>query len=202
MAQNFLSSVGNLVLDIFESLIIALAFFVITYLFAFQPHEVVGSSMNGLANFHDGQYILTDKLTYRFREPHRGEVVVFKYPLKKNTDYIKRIIALPGEEIMLKNNRIYIYNEEHPEGFALDETPYIGSDVQTEPRAFLKEGEKVKIPSESFVAMGDNRPDSSDSRTWGFVPKSDIIGRSYFRYWPTNEVGLLKTPTYNENSED
>ncbi len=197
MARTFFSYAGSILLDFLESLIIGLAFFVITYLFAFQPHEVVGSSMDGVANFHQGQYILTDKLTYKFREPHRGEIIVFKYPLKKNSDYIKRIIALPGEEIMLKDNKIYIYNSENPAGFILDEGEYLSSKVITESKAFLKEGEKITIPDNSYIVMGDNRPDSSDSRTWGFVPKTDIVGRSYFRYWPTNEIGLIKLPKYN-----
>ncbi len=195
--STILKQLESFIIDVLETVIIALSIFAVIYLFAFQPHEVVGSSMDGIANFHQGQYILTDKLTYKFREPHRGEIIVFKYPLKKNSDYIKRIIALPNEDIMLKNNKIYIFNEENPEGMVLDEGEYLSSKVITESKAFLKEGEKITIPENSYIVMGDNRPDSSDSRTWGFVPKNDIVGRSYFRYWPTNEIGIIKLPTYN-----
>jgi len=150
--------------------------------------------MDGLDNFHDGQYILTDKLTYRFRNPERGDVVVFKYPLNPAYDYIKRIIGLPGESIELKNNTIYIYNNENPDGYIIDQSAFIDSDVLTEGRNFLQGGEKVDIPEDMYFVMGDNRSQSSDSRTWGFVPKEDLIGRSLFRYWPPNEMGIIKHP--------
>ncbi len=186
----------NAMIDIMETIIIALALFVITYLFAFQPHEVIGQSMDGIDNFHEGQYILTDKVTYRFREPARGEVIVFKFPLNKSYDYIKRIIGLPGEEIMIKDGKVTIYNQEHPDGIILDESQYLAASVITDGKNFLKEGEKKKIPENQYVVFGDNRPESSDSRSWGFLPKEDIIGRSYFRYWPSNEIGLIRHPEY------
>lgn len=189
-----LKQLENFVIDVLETVIIALTIFAVIYLFAFQPHEVNGESMDGVGKFHNGQYILTDKVTYKLREPVRGEVIVFKYPLDETYDYIKRIIGLPGEEIMLKENKIYIFNKEHPEGFIVNEEEYLGNTVVTSGRAFLEEGERIKIPEGSYFVMGDNRPQSADSRTWGFVPKNEIIGRSLFRYWPPSEMGLIHNP--------
>ena len=100
--------IENFVIDLIETIAISASIFVIVYFFAFQPHEVSGVSMNGNDGFHSGQYILTDKFTYRLREPKRGEVIVFKYPLNTSYDYIKRIIALPGERIQLKNNQVIL----------------------------------------------------------------------------------------------
>lgn len=177
-----------------ETVIIALSIFAVIYLFAFQPHEVNGQSMDGIGKFHTGQYILTDKLTYKFREPHRGEVIVFKYPLDERYDYIKRIIGLPGEQIMLKDSKIYIFNSEHPNGFPLTEDEYIADTIITSGRTFLEENSKITIPKDNYFVMGDNRPQSADSRTWGFVPKNEIIGRSFFRYWPPHEMGLIRNP--------
>lgn len=192
MLKRLFRSISEFLIDVLETVVIALSIFIIIYLLAFQPHEVNGQSMDGIDNFNNGQLILTDKLTYRFRDPERGEVIVFKYPLNKSYDYIKRIIGLPGESIMLLDNRIYIYNDEFPEGIILDESSFIGKNIITHGRAFLEEGQKIKIPEDSYFVMGDNRPESSDSRTWGFVPKKNIIGRSYFRYWPPNQIGIIK----------
>lgn len=184
-------------MDILETVVIALAFGMITYLFIFQPHEVIGSSMDGNAKIHEGQFILTDKLTYRFFKPERGTVIVFKYPLDTKYDYIKRIIGLPGEAIMIKDSKVHIYDDQNPNGYVLDESKYLAKTVNTEGRTFLKEGEIVQIPANNYVVLGDNREDSSDSRTWGFVPKEDIIGRSLLRYWPPEEIGVLQTPKYD-----
>lgn len=184
------------IMDLLETVVIALAFGVITYLFIFQPHEVIGSSMDGNAKIHEGQFILTDKISYRFINPERGTVVVFRYPLDNKYDYIKRIIALPNERIMLKDNKITIYNQGYPNGFELDESSYLASSVKTEARTFLKEGQVVQVPADKYIVLGDNREDSSDSRMWGFVSKEDIIGRSLFRYWPPEEIGFLNTPKY------
>ncbi|PIR42324.1 signal peptidase I [candidate division WWE3 bacterium CG_4_9_14_0_2_um_filter_35_11] len=196
MSNSSIKSVSEFVVDVLETAVIALSIFIIIYLLAFQPHEVNGQSMDGIDNFHNGQLILTDKLSYRFKEPQRGEVIVFKYPLNKSYDYIKRIIGLPGESIMLVDNQIYIYNSEFPEGKIIDESLYIGENVLTQGRAFLEEAQKITISDDSYFVMGDNRPESSDSRTWGFVPRKNIIGRSYFRYWPPNQIGLIKHQSF------
>lgn len=191
-----LGFIGYFLLDLLETVVIAGAVFVVVYFFAFQPHEVSGESMNGKAGFHTGQYILTDKVTFRLREPERGEVIVFRYPLNPSFDYIKRIIGLPGEKIKVEKNQITIYNQENPNGYILDESIYLSDEVITEANSFALEGKLIDIPQDHYFVMGDNRPHSADSRTWGLVPKDNIIGRSFFRYIPVNEMGLIKNPKY------
>ncbi len=186
--------IENFVIDLIETIAISASIFVIVYFFAFQPHEVSGVSMNGNDGFHSGQYILTDKFTYRLREPKRGEVIVFKYPLNTSYDYIKRIIALPGERIQLKNNQVILYNAQNANGLVLDESKYLAPNTPTAGRDFINEGDIVTVPKDNYFVMGDNRKESSDSRVWGFVPKEDIIGKSFFRYWPFTEIGLIKNP--------
>ena len=173
--------------DILESIVVALAIFVVVYLFLYQPHQVKGRSM--FPNFEDGEYILTNKYEYRFSDPHRGDVIVFKSPQNPDIDYIKRIIGMPGEHIKLVNNRYFINSNEVLE-------PYIKSQVYTYNGSFLKEGVEIIIPANHYFVSGDNRPQSSDSREWGTIDRSSIIGRSQLRYWPINRFELIPRVTY------
>ncbi|MBU2051746.1 MAG: signal peptidase I [Patescibacteria group bacterium] len=170
-------------LDFVETIVIALAIFVVVYRFLFQPHQVKGSSMYD--NFHDGEYLLTDKVDYRFHSPERGDVVVFKAPQNEDYDYIKRIIALPGEQIKVESGRVFINNQ------TLDESGYLDPNITTHPGAYAKEGQNLTIPSDQYFVMGDNRSNSSDSREWGPVPTFNIVGRAWVRYWPINELGVV-----------
>src|SRR3989337_2111652 len=104
------SSLWEYIVDIIETVVIAAAIFVVVYLFLLQPHQVKGASME--PNFHDGEYILTDKISYRFGDPKRGDIVIFKAPTNPNVDFIKRIVALPGEKLEIKNNKIIIFNDQ------------------------------------------------------------------------------------------
>src|SRR3989344_3005136 len=108
------SSIWSMVVDIIETVVVAAAIFVVVYLFLLQPHQVKGASME--PNFQENEYILTDKITYRFSEPKRGDVVVFKAPTNPDVEFIKRIVALPGEKIEIIQNNIKIYNTEYPQG--------------------------------------------------------------------------------------
>lgn len=140
-------------------------------------------------NFPDGEYLLTDKVSYRFKEPQRGDVVVFEAPVANGEEYIKRIIGLPGERVSIKDNQIYINNE------ALVEN-YLPSQLLTRPGAFLEEGKEVIVPANHFLVLGDNRIASSDSRSWGFITKESISGRAWIIYWPPPEVGIVAKTSY------
>ena len=105
--KDFLRSIGTFLLDTLEIITTAFAIFVVLFLFVVQIHEVNGNSM--LPNFHDKEYVLTDKLTYKFREPQRGEIVIFKAPPRPRDEYIKRLIGLPGEKIKIQNNEAVSY---------------------------------------------------------------------------------------------
>ncbi len=174
--------------DILESIVVALAIFVVIYLFAYQPHQVKGASME--PNFHDGEYILTNKFEYRFELPKRGDVVVFKSPQNPDIDFIKRIIGLPGDRVKLADNHFYI------NGQRLDES-YISPTLYTYNGSYLREGQEIVVPEDNYFVSGDNRPRSSDSREWGPINKTSIIGKSQLRYWPLNRFGVIEGITYN-----
>src|SRR3990167_1686649 len=128
---------SSFLLDILQTIVLALAIFMIAYLFLFQPHQVKGRSMD--PNFSDGEYLLTDKLSYRFGEPKRGDVIVFEAPGSGGEEFIKRIIALPGESISLKEGKVFV------NGRLLQET-YLSDSVRTLSGSFLKEGHELLVP--------------------------------------------------------
>jgi len=175
-----------------ETLVIALSIFLVVYLFFMQPHQVNGQSM--VPNFQSGDYVLTDKVSYKTRNPLRGEVVVIHAPEAAHCpqgtgcDFIKRVIGLPGETISITDNSIKI------NGVVLKE-PYIPTDFEILPGKFMLSGAVALGPDEYFVS-GDNRPYSADSRTWGPVQKSDIVGRAFFRYWPPQTIGVIPEVNY------
>lgn len=185
--MGILKGMAAFLFDIIEVVVVALAIFVVVYLFFFQPHQVNGASMD--PNFHDKEYILTDKISYRFRLPERGDVVIFRAPKNRELDYIKRVIGLPGERIKIVDGQVFINGQQLPEAYLEKNTnSYSGS--------FLKIGEEFLVPQDEYFVMGDNRPHSSDSREWGTVNKEDIIGKTWLRYWPPQKFGLLVRPNY------
>jgi signal peptidase I len=171
-------------LDFLETIAVSLAIFAIVYLFLFQPHQVDGASM--LPNFHDKEYILTDKVSYRLGSPKRGDVVVFHSPQDERVDYIKRVIALPGDMVMVKGGHMYLNDQKLEEA-------YINNPGQVVAGRFLRESAPVEVPPDQYLVLGDNRLHSSDSREWGFVTKGAIVGRAFFRYWPIPSFGVIKT---------
>ncbi len=171
-------------LDFLETIVVSLAIFAVVYIFLFQPHQVDGQSME--PNFHNGEYILTDKISYRIHEPKRGDVIVFHSPQDENVDFIKRIIGIPGDQIRLAGGYIYL------NGVKLAEE-YINEPGNVLPGRFLRDGAEVEIPSGQYFVMGDNRNHSSDSRDWGLLSLNGIVGRAFFRYWPLSQFGVVPT---------
>jgi signal peptidase I len=190
--SNVTKKIGSFFTDLMETLVISASIFLIVYLFFVQPHQVNGQSM--VPNFQSGEYVLTDKVTFRMRDPQRGEVIVFHAPKAAHCaegtgcDFIKRILAVPGDTLEVKNNAIYINGQLLPE-------PYIPADFKILPGTYTKGGPVVMGPDE-YMAVGDNRPYSSDSRTWGPISKRDIVGRAFFRYWPPAAVGVIYKANY------
>src|SRR3989344_539573 len=144
--------------DFLKVFVMAVAIIIPVRWFLFQPFVVTGDSMR--PTFHDGNYLIIDELTYRFREPARGEVVVMRFPRDPSQYFIKRIVGLPGEHIVIKEGRVTIHNGEHPEGLTLEE-PYLASQSITHGNI------ERKLASDEFFVLGDNRLSSSDSRVWG-----------------------------------
>jgi len=168
---------------------ITLAIIVPVRYFLIQPFFVKGASME--PNFEDGQYLVIDEISYRFRNPERGEVIIFRYPPEPSQFYIKRIIGLPGETIEISDNRVKIYNSEHSLGFVLDETDYLS------PAIAISGDLKQKLGPDEFFVMGDNRQASFDSRRWGPLPRKNIIGRAWLRAWPFQSARFFEAPTYS-----
>lgn len=139
-------------------------------------------------NFHDKEYVLTNLITLRLGPLVRGDVIVFKAPPDPEKDFIKRIIGLPGDTVMIKDGNVYVNGELY------DESGYLRPDVRTYGGTFLKENDTITVPADEYFTMGDNRPYSSDSREWGFLPKANIIGKSFFVYWPLNEMRGVTNP--------
>lgn len=174
--------------EIIEITLVAVVAVLIIRYFLVQPFLVNGASME--PNFSNGDYLLIDEIAYRFREPRRGEAIVFHYPRDKKFYYIKRIIGLPGEELEIKNGKVFIFNKEHPEGFVLDEN-YLPLGLET----VGKEG-RVVLAENEYFAFGDNRDFSFDSRNWGAVKYDNIVGLVRLRLWPFNKVMAFG---FNEN---
>jgi signal peptidase I len=179
--------IGEFFLDILEVVVFSVAIFLFVYLLVMQPHKIKGASME--PNFPDGEYLLTDKFTYRFGEPKRGDVVVFIAPGQNVEEYIKRIIGLPGDKVSIKENKVYV------NGVQLEEN-YLSNSLKTGGGSFLKEGQEVAIPQDNYFVLGDNRPFSSDSRSWGTITKQEITGKAWIIYWPVQKIGVVNAVTY------
>jgi signal peptidase I len=166
------------------AIIILIAFFV--RFFLFQPFVVEGSSME--PNFHNGEYLLVNKLSYRLTQPHRGDVIVFHPPTAPSVNYIKRIIALPGETVEIRGGEIFVNQAK------VDE-PYIPTG-QTLVRNSQAANLKATLNENEYFVLGDNRDHSSDSREWGNVPRENIVGKAWVVIFPIKNFGLVFHPSY------
>lgn len=171
-------------------IIVFIIAFLIRY-FLIQPFIVEGSSM--LPNYVDQEYLLAEKLSFSLSAPKRGDVVIFKYPNNPSVNYIKRVIGLPGETVQISDNKVTIINKDHPEGVILDES-YLPSNTQT----LTSDGKKlsVSVSDNSYFVMGDNREHSSDSREWGLLPRTNILGRAWLTVKPLDRFGVQHRVDY------
>lgn len=174
MRQSLLD-LRDFILDLLRAFLIAVVIIVPIRYFLVQPFYVKGASME--PTFLDREYLLIDEISYRFRIPSRGDVIVFRYPLDPSQFYIKRVIGLPGETVRISGGRVTIVNAEYPNGYKLTE-PYLASSVITAGDLTVP-----VLPGQYFV-MGDNRTSSRDSRAFGTVPAFDVTGRVWVRVLP------------------
>lgn len=158
-------------------IVVSLLIIIPIRLYIAQPFIVRGSSMD--TTFENGDYLIIDEVSYQFEKPHRGEVIVFRYPHDPSKYFIKRVIGLPGETIEIKDGVVTVKNDAYPEGFKLEENYIQG---ETLPGSYKQLGDK------EYFVMGDNRPFSSDSRYWGSLDENYIIGRALVRLWPIEEL--------------
>ncbi len=184
--QTFFAKALEFLGELVHVVIISLAIIVPIRYFLIQPFYVKGASME--PNFYDHEYLIIDEISYRFHEPARGDIVVFRYPNDPRQFFIKRIIAMPGERIKVSGGKVTIYNASHPEGEILNETWYLGT--------IYTAGEKdVTLGAGDYFLMGDNRAASLDSRIFGPVPRDFIVGRVWFRGWPPEKIHFFESPS-------
>lgn len=190
--MSIFKSIGSFFLDLVETVVISLSLFLVVYLFLMQPHQVNGQSM--VPNFQSGEYVLTDKVSYKIGEPQRGDVIVFHAPASANCpkgtgcDFIKRVLGLPGETVEVKENHIHVNGQVIEESYIPDEFETLAGDYTN--------NRVITLGEDEYFVCGDNRPYSSDSRSWGPIQKTDIVGKAFFRYWPVEVIGAIDTYQY------
>jgi len=184
-AAKSLAAAGLFFLELVKIALLALVTILLIRYYLFKPFYVKGASME--PNFKESEYLIIDEISYRFRAPERGEVIVFRYPENPKEYFLKRIIGLPGETVKVAEGRVYIYNQSHPEGLMISEEYLPGN--------LLTAGEKTTLLGQNqYFVMGDNRDNSYDSRRFGPVDKSLIVGRAWFRGWPFSRMEILEKP--------
>ena len=216
--KDFFKNSFSVIWEIIKTILIISVFVIIIRGFIIQPFYVIGSSME--PNFYEGEYLIINELKYHILKPQRGDVVVLKHPepscsafmersflertfisitnffspSRKETckNYIKRVIALPKEEIEIKDGEVKIYNNDYPEGIELDES-YIPDNTQT------LGSQKIELGENEYFVLGDNREPnaSSDSREWGPLPRNYMVGKVWFRLFPISDKEIIPMPEYN-----
>jgi len=166
-----------------ESLLIAFVLAMIIRTFIVQAFKIPTGSM--IPTLLEGDRILVSKFIYRFRQPHRPEVIVFKYPENPKLAFIKRLIAEPNENVLIKNGRIFINGQEIHQKQVSSQFYYNRGD-------FGDTKQETLVPEDSLYVLGDNSANSRDSRYWGFVPTKNLIGKAIVIYWPPHRVRLIE----------
>jgi len=175
--------------DTLEIVFLALVLYVVIQ-YAVQTVHVLGSSMS--ATLHDNDLLVASKISYKLHPPQRGDIIVFKPPNEDSRDFIKRVIALPGDRIRITNAVVYI------NGQVLHE-PYL-PEAWTYNNTWPADGQDKLVPTDQYFVMGDNRNHSSDSRSFGFVELDAILGKAEVRIWPINQAGFLTSKPSLSNS--
>jgi signal peptidase I len=177
------SFLGEIVQIVVISLIIVIPF----RIYIAQPFLVSGPSMDD--TFANGQYLIVDELTYNLRDPQRGEVVIFRYPLDTKKYFIKRVIGLPGETVEIKNDVVTICKPD----CQTDTNKFSLTETYTKPATPIKTDDTltVTLKADEYYVMGDNRRSSSDSRSWGPVKRNLFTGRPFMRLFPFNKISFF-----------
>ncbi len=175
--------------EVVRVLLISAAIIIPIRYFIAQPFVVRGASME--PTFMDREYLIIDEASYYFREPQRGETIVFHYPRDPRQFFIKRIIGLPRERIKIEKGTVMIFNDQYPEGFTLQEQYLDLPGRSTHPSV------ETKLGAGEYFVMGDNRDFSSDSRLWGVLPEDMLVGRAVFRAWPVGRFGPVTGEAFN-----
>ena len=162
----------------FRDILLAFAIAIFIVIFVVQPVKVEGTSMQ--PRLVDQERIFVNRFIYRFRDIHRGDVVVFWYPRDRSKSFIKRVLGVPGDRVEIRFGTVFV------NGFKVKE-PYISPDFLD-----LKSFAPVEVPAGQYFVLGDHRNSSNDSRSWGFVAHDLIYGKAVFSYWPVSRVGPVE----------
>ena len=167
--------------ELVRVLLISLIIVIPIRIFIAQPFIVKGASME--PNFYDGEYLIVDQLSFRFRGPERGEVIILRYPNNHKVFYIKRVVGLPGETVILSDGKVRVRRGDGPEETLGEQ--YLSSSIVTAPNSV------VTLKDRQYFVLGDNRTNSSDSRVWGVLDDEFVVGRALLRLWPLTKIGVL-----------
>lgn len=181
--KKFKSNLEQAFWNFLEVLIISSAILLLTFWFIGQPVQVSGDSME--PNLRDKQQLIAEKLSYKLREPERGEIVIVKHPKNPSHLVVKRLIGLPGETFEIENGQVYINNKPLKE-------PYLNKNTNTNGKNSLPDSKKIKIPQDKYIVLGDNRSNSSDSRNWGPVNESEIFAKVVLVYAPISDFKIVQ----------
>lgn len=190
--------IGGLLLEMVRVFVLAVVIIIPVRVFLFQPFFVQGSSME--PNFEDGQYLVVSEFGYKqtdfgwsdepffqvtpWKDVARQDVLVFRFPKNPKEFFIKRVIGLPGEAVEIRKGKVIIYNDEHPDGFVLDESAYLS------PAILTQDMPRMEVPEHQYFMMGDNRMFSYDSRAIGPIGEDKVIGRVLLRAWPMERASF------------
>lgn len=181
--SGFWWTLGSFFWELVKAFILAMVIIVPIRYFLVQPFFVRGASME--PTFYDSEYLIIDQLSYRFYEPKRGDVIVFRYPEDPSQFFIKRIIGLPGDDVRVDDGRVFISNSSDSSSFEVDEHEYLSSGIRTGGNT------DTVLGQHEYYVLGDNRSASSDSRSWGAVSKANIMGRVWIRAWPLPRFSIF-----------
>ncbi len=177
------ATIRSVVGEVVETVVLTLVIFFLIQTVV-RNFRVVGTSME--PNLHNSQYLIIDKLSYRFGHPHRGDVVVFEPPTRPGEDYVKRVISLPGELVEIRRGQVFVNGQ------------LLGEPYTVRPGSYSMEARRVG--AEELFVLGDNRNSSSDSHTWGMLPVSKVVGRAWVSYWPPSQWGAIRRDIPTETS--
>jgi signal peptidase I len=166
----------KLVLETLQTVVLALVLYV---MIDSVVARVRVENISMLPTLQAGEFILVNKLAYKFSDVHRGDIVVFHFPQNPHEDYIKRVIGVPGDTVDIHDNEVWINNQQLAEAYIASEPQYSGT---------------WQVPKDNLFVLGDNRNQSSDSHSWGFVPFANIVGKAQVIYWPFSEIKVLNQP--------
>ena len=161
--------------EMLEAIAIAVVISTILIIFVVQAFYIPSESM--LPTLKPGDRILVNKFIYRFRDPKRQEIIVFKYPLDPQRKFVKRLIAVPGDRVKIKNGQVFVNDKQLSEDYLLEKS--------------YTDFPEIKVPEDNYFVLGDNRNNSEDSRYWGFVPRENIVGKPFIIFWPLTRIKTI-----------